>query len=305
MSTNRKIMRFTSVLLLACAGMAWSPASATTENETAMVNSPLPHEKLGKGRESVKVHWVRLQGYVDGKAGHAALLNELKALVQRCVKAPLGGQSRPPRVWPDYVESTQSDTYEAANRSITYWTTLSYGVNPNDCSLLETRGQKAQLASTKGFCEIDFVHKTAHGVCDAQAHGDAPAVVRIAPQGPAGRARAGATNASYQAAVAATEKAMGQFGPVRTGERKTIVGIECDVQAIPLSGTVCLSHGGTFPEWKAHPGATGANLELELTNVAGVSARAVKAQLDATVNAAVFAPYLADGFQVTNIQRRK
>lgn len=314
MSTNRNTtsgMRFrlqpqhASVLLLTWAGLAWSPANATTENETAVSNSPMPHEKLGAGRESVKVHWVRLQGHAVGKTGHAALLDELKAGVQQCVRAPLGGQSRPPKVWPDYVESIQSDTYAAANRAITYTTTLMYGLNPKDCSLLEIRAVEAKLTSTRGNCKIDFIHKTAHGVCDARAHADAPAEVHIGPHAPVPDGRAGAANAPSQAALAAMEKAMKQFGPIKTGGRKTIAGIECDVQTNPLFGTVCVSRGGSFVGWPADPKAAGSSMNLELTNVGGVDARAVKAQLDATVNAAVFAPYLADGFKVTNIVRRK
>jgi hypothetical protein len=251
--------------------LAWSPANATTESETALINSPLPHEKLGGGRESTKVHWVRLQGYVEGKTGHVAMLDELKAQVQRCVLAPLSGQSQPTRV----------------------------------CSLMEVRGAVAQLASTKGFCEIDFIHKTALGVCDARAHRDAPAVVHIGPQAPGLDGRARVANAPSQAAIASMEKAMKQFGPIKTGQRKTIAGIECDVQANPLFGTVCISRGGAFAGWHTGPGAAGSRMELELTNVGGVNAHAVKARLDSTVNEAVFAPYLADGFQVTNIARRK
>jgi len=314
MSTNRNAttgttfrlhLQHAAMGLLAWAGLAWSPASATTENETSVSNSPMPHEKLGVGQESVKVHWVRLQGHVDGKIGHAALLDELKAAVQKCVRAPVGGQSRPPRVWPDYVESIQSDTYAAANRAITYTTTLMYGLNPKDCSLLETRAVVAKLASNWGSCEIDFINKTAHGVCDARAHADAPAVVHVGLHGPVPDGRAGVANAPSQAALAAMEKAMKQFGPVKTGERKTIAGIECDLQTNSLFGTVCISREGSFVGWPGGPEASGSGMKLELTNAGGVDARAIKAQLDATVNAAVFAPYLADGFQVKNIARRK
>jgi hypothetical protein len=314
MSTNRSATtgtrfrlwpQYAAVLLLAWTELAWSPAHAATENESAVSNSPMPHEKLGAGRESVKVHWVRLQGHVEGKSGHAALLDELKAAVQQCVRAPIGGQSRPPKVWPDYVESIQSDTYAAANRTITYTTTLMYGLNPKDCSLLETRTVEAKLASAWGNCEIDFIHKTAHGVCDARAHADAPAVVHVGLHAPISGGRAGAANGPSQAALAAMEKAMKQFGLMKTAERKTIAGIECDVQTNALSGTLCVSRGGSFAGWPAGPGAAGSSMNLELTNVGGADARARRAQLDATVNAAVFAPYLAGDFKVTNIARRK
>ncbi|GAB3427972.1 hypothetical protein GCM10027320_05560 [Massilia solisilvae] len=162
----------------------------------------------------------------------------------------------------------------------------------------------ATLASTKGTCQIDFDHKIAHGVCDARAHGGAPVVVNIAPQSSAAIGRAGARNAPSQAALAAMEQAMKQFAPVKTGERKTITGIECEVET-QMFGTVCISRGGSFPGYSAVRKGGGAGIELEWTNIAGSNAQALKAQLDASVNASVFAPYLADGFQVTNITRRK
>lgn len=292
------------LLLLASAALAWTPAKATTESETALTNSPLPHEQLGRGRESVKVHWVRLLGYLEGEKGHAAMLDQLKADVQSCVRSPLSGQSRPPQVWPDYVQRFQSDTYEAANRRIIYSTTLGYAVNPTDCSLIETRQVKAQLASTKGTCEIDFNYKTADGVCDALAHSNAPALVNFGRQAAPG-GRGGATNAPSQAALAAMEQAMKRFAPVKTGEHKTIAGIECEVQTQALSGTVCISRGGSFPGWSAARSVGGAGVELEWINVAGSNAQAVKAQLDASVNAAVFAPYLTGGFRVPYLARRK
>lgn len=296
-------------LLLACTLLAWASASATTEGESALINSPLPHEKLPAGREPVRVRWVRMHGYIEGRMGHAAMLDELKDGVQTCVRAAQlsGRPTHTPQVWPDYVESTQSDTYDAVNRTITYATTLLYTVNHVDCSLVESRRVAAKLASTMGICEIDLADKTAHGVCDARAHAGAPTVVHIGPGVPVPHDRPAQVNASTQAAIAAMEKAMQQFGPVKTGERKTIAGIECEVvtHVLGTDGTACIAHGGPFPAWLGGPGSTGSSLELELASVGGLNTRAAKAQFDATVNATVFAPYLADGFKVTNIGRRK
>jgi hypothetical protein len=289
--------------------LTWTGAIAATEGETAVFNAPLPHEKLGVGRESAKVHWVRLQGYFDGVKGHAAMLDELKEGVQICIRAAqlAGRTTRPPQVWPDYVHSNQSDTYDAANRTITYGTTLLYTVNHADCSLVENRRVVAKLASAKGFCEIDFTNKTAHGVCDALGHAEAPSLTRLDSQAQIPSSKTVATNAQMQATRSAMEKAMKQFGPVKTGERKTIAGIECDVlrHVLGTDGTTCISHGGSFAGWHAGPGFTGSGMELELSGVGGLNARAVKAQLDASVNAAVFAPYLGGGFQITNHTRRK
>jgi hypothetical protein len=252
------------------------------------------------------VHWVRLQGYFEGANGHAAMLDDLKAQVQSCVRAAqlAGRQARPPQVWPDYVNSTQRDTYDSANRSISYSTTLLYTANPSDCSLLENRKTLATLTSTKGICEIDLGSKTAHGLCDTRAHADAPPMVRTGAPAPDGRTSM--SPAPNRAALDALEKAM-KLAPGKSGERKTILGIECDVWKTPFdpNGTACLSRGGSFVAAHATSGLTDSNMELEITSTLGVNLHAVKAKLDTQVNANVFAPYLADGFEVTNVRGRK
>jgi hypothetical protein len=293
-----------AIVLLAIVRLAFTPAHARTEGENALANSPPPHERLGTGRDTVKVHWVRLQGYFEGANGHAAMLDDLKAQVQSCVRAArlAGRQARPSLVWPDYVNSTQRDMYDSANRSISYSTNLLYTVTPSDCSLLENRKTVATLASTKGICEIDLDSKTAHGVCDARAHADAPPLARTgAPSG-----RASEPPAPTRAAMEALEKAM-KLAPGKSGEHKTILGIECDVWKTPFdpNGTACLSRGGSFVAAHATSGLTGSSMELEITSTLGVNLHAVKAELDAKVNANVFAPYLADGFAVTNVRGRK
>jgi hypothetical protein len=307
-SSFRLLTRHTAWLLLAWGGSV-SSAIATTQGETSLVNSPLPHEKRNSGRELAKVHWVRLQGYFEGAKGHVAMMEELKADVQSCLRAAqlAGRETRPPQVWPDYVQSNQSDTYDAANRTITYATTLLYTVDHVNCGLVENRRVVAKLASTKGFCDIDLTSKKAHGLCDARSHAEAPATTRVDSQMPASSARPIAANTQMQAALAGMDKAMMQFGPVKTGAHKTIAGIECDVltHVLGTDGTSCISRGGSFVGWRAGPGSTGSSMELELIAVGGIHARAVRAQLDASVNAAVFAPYLADGFEITNNVKRK
>ena len=295
-----------AIVLLAFGGLAFTLVHAKTEGETALANSPLPHERLGAGRDSAKVHWVRLQGYFEGANGHAAMLDDLKAQVQSCVRAAqlAGRQARPPHVWPDYVNNIQRDTYDSANRSISYDTTLLYTVNPSDCSLLENRRTVATLASTEGICEIDLISKTAHGFCDTRAHADAVPMIRTRAIAPDIRtSRATATN---QAALDALEKAM-KLAPGKSAEQKTILGIECDVWKTPFDPncTACLSRGGSFVAAHATSGLTGSSMELEITSTLGVNLHAVKAALDANVSANVFAPYLADGFEVTNLGGRK
>ncbi len=295
-----------AIALLAFSGLVFTPVHAKTEGETALANSPLPHERLGAGRDSAKVHWVRLQGYFEGANGHAAMLDNLKAQVQSCVRAAqlTSRQARPPVVWPDHVNSVQRDTYDSANRSISYSTTLLYTVNPSDCSLLENRRTVATLTSTKGICEIDLGSKTAHGLCDTRAHADALPMVRTGASAPDGRTSM--SPAPNRAALNALEQAM-KLAPGKSGEHKTILGIECDVWKTPFdpNGMACLSRGGSFVAAHATSGLTGSSMELEITSTLGVNLHAVTAALDAKVNTNVFAPYLADGFEVTNVGGRK
>lgn len=301
------LARCAAWLVLAWAGWSPLPAGATTEGEKALANSPLPHEQLGAGRNSAKVHWVRLASHLEGPNGNAALLDELKTNVKTCVDAAhlAGRTTRPPQVWPEYVRGGQLDEYDAANRTITYTTSLAYTVDPADCSLEENLRRTAQLASTWGICQIDLDEKTAHGYCDPSGHADAPPVVQLAPSAPA--ARTPAERAALQAALAALEKAK-MLGPSRTGAHKRIAGVDCDVwtnPADPPDGTLCISGAGSFRRFHAGPSPTGSGMILESTSQVRVSGRALKAQLDATVNAAVFAPYQAGDFKVTQLPRRK
>jgi len=93
-----------------------------------------------------------------------------------------------------------------------------------------------------------------------------------------------------------------KLAPGKSGEHKTILGIECDVWQNPFdpNGTACLSRGGSFVGSHATFGLSGSSMELEITSTLGVNLRATKAELDAKVNARVFAPYLADGFVINN-----
>lgn len=295
-----------SILILGFAGIFSSSALATTESETILSHSPLPHERLATGGGLVKVHWVRLQGYFEGANGHAAMMDDLKAQVQSCVLAAgrAGRQARPPRIWPDYVSINQKDAYDSPNRSISYDTTLLYTVNPSDCSLSENYKRMATLTSSRGICEIDLADKSANGFCDAKAQSDAPPLIRAGARTQNGSVAL--QHVANRAAMEALEKAM-KLTPGKTGERKRILGIECDVWKSPFdpNGTACLSRGGSFVAAHATTGSADSSMELEIMSTIGVNLRATRAELDGKVNAAVFAPYLADGFKVSNIGGRK
>jgi hypothetical protein len=312
MSFSRSMTRLLIRLLriscasLVCLGIMLGEADAMTEGERALANTPLPHQKLAAGRDSVKVHWARVHGYVQGKDGPEALLNDLKERFRDCAQLAreAGRDPQPPKEWPDYVQSIQSEIYQGTNRTIRYDTTLLYGISPMDCRLTESRGAVAKLWSMNGVCAIDLVEKRADGACDSKAHAAAPV------ESPYTHARATSPNggnANDPQVQVALKKAMQQFGPVATGERKTIAGIECDVLTLKVGveSSECISRGGSFAGWHGTPRWTGAHLILESSWVGGIYSRAVEAKLDAQVNAAVFAPYLAGGFQVNNGVRHR
>jgi hypothetical protein len=296
------------LLLALCLGLALFDAGAATPAEDNRNKAPMPHEVLGAGRAMVKVHWTRLDGYLEGRPDHVAQLAQLKAQVAGCVQlSKAGGRpTKPVQAWPDFVNSLRTDTYASANRTIVYSSGLVYGLNPADCSVLETRKETATLSSSKGNCVIDLLDKTARGACDARAHADAAPRPR-----PAASTMADVEDAQRSApgnpALAALAAAMRQHPPGGSGVRKTILGIECEVLKLPFDpdASVCLSLGGSFAAAHAAAGTTGSGMDLETTSSIGARMQATRAQLDALVNGAVFAPYLGGGFRVVNNGARK
>lgn len=204
------------------------------------------------------------------------------------------------------MNSQRMDTYSSINRTIHFISDLAYGVNQTDCSLFETSGSKAHLFSRKGVCDIDLLKKTAHGSCDANAQADARVPARQ-PFPTESQIAAIERNGASDPAAAALAAAMRSHPPASSGERKTILGLACDIWENPFDpdSTNCLSRGGSFAAAEAAGGLTQSSMALEMMSVSGLNMHAVKAQLDTMVNAAVFAPYLAGGFQVSNTGARK
>ena len=258
-------------------------SGATTGAEDSMKSAPLPHTVLPSSGARVKVHRVRLLGYLEGKPDNAAALASLKKDVSRCV-ANLGGNgvpTTPVRAWPDYLISLREDMYAAPNRTITYSFGIGYSLNLRDCSLAETVSSRAELVSMRGRCEIDLLAKTATGDCDARTHAEAPAP----PHMPAG-----AMNLKQL-------KAMG-LTPSGTGVTKVILGVSCEIhKQLPQlddGGTMCLGTGGTFPVTLGPY----AGLLMESRSRISYNMTAREAKLDDQVGAAIFTPWLAAGFHI-------
>ena len=303
-----RLARQVPLLLSACLFLIGSRAGATTEAENTRANAPMPHQKLGAGGAMVKVHFTRLDGYLEGRPDNAAQLAEMKAEAQKCVRQhqETGRPTNPPRAWPDFVLSGRTDRYSSANRTIAYQFGLTYGINQTDCSLLEIASASARLVSSIGNCEIDLLKKTANGACDAQAHANARLPLRVAASSLADVEEA-LRKAPNNPGLAALAAVMRQHPPGGTGERKTILGLECEVWKNPLDpdGTNCLSRGGSFTAPDSNGEKNQSTMTLEMTSVAGIKMHAVEAKLDTMVNGAVFAPYLAGGFTITNKGPRK
>ena len=274
-------------------------AAATTPAEEALTKAPMPHVLLDANGPKVVVHRARLHGFLLGKDDKAALA-QLKAGVQRCVKGLNGGAGKPPTAWPDYVISNREDMYIAANRSIRYSYGIAYVLHPTNCSLLEGKTARASLTSALGHCSIDLLEKTAIGKCGKDGHAGAPEPVRSAPTSPAQAiTQALKSGVSPQVAAALKQTLAMAGGP--TGEKKTILGLSCDVWTMPMTimpGTFCLATGGAkFPvNAGTYSGQEILNLESQTGQI--VTATAIEAQLDDSVPAAVFAPHLAAGFTI-------
>jgi len=280
------------------------PAAAATPAEETMNKALMPHATLSANGPKVLVHRVRLQGHPEANAEQKALVDGLRRSVAQCSAnlATSGTPVRPPKVWPEYMISVRTDTYAAANRSITYTRNLGYTLNLKDCSLTEKEIYRAELVSNAGACNIDLIEKTASGVCDATLHETAATPRNTAPTpeqaATAERARSGAMGPEMAAMM---KRMAGQMGGP-SGVKKTILGLHCDVFDMPgqnEGASTCLATGGSFTVLPAPGPGLQRSLPLETRSRHGFSLKAVDARLDDSVNAAVFTPHLAAGFAIT------
>jgi hypothetical protein len=269
--------------LLALLACAVAPlAQASTEAEEAMRKAPMPHQIYQRGGVPVAVHRARLDGHQNSPGGEAAALVSLRQLVQQCVASHTGDGAglHPPTQWPEHVLALREDRYMAANRSITYFSSVAHAVRPDDCGLLAQPVSRAVLVSSKGSCKIDLLRKTARGVCDAGGHADAASE----PRG---------TAAALSGPAAA-------LGSVRTGQFKTVAGVRCEVwRHSAFEATQCFAGGGAFAPARAAGNAGWVGLLLETDSPLSGTMSAVEAKLDSEVNSAVFAPYNGDGFSIS------
>ena len=284
-------------------------ANARTAAEEKIFNAPMPHEIIANKGAPVKTHLVRLEGYLEGQPDNQTRLLQLKQDVQKCVAyhRESGVPIKPVEAWPDFLLSLRQDTYSSVNRSIRYSNGIAYGfINIDDCSLLEQPSSRAELVSSKGRCTMDLILKTARGVCDAHAHADAIVPPRrlSETERSASLQKAAADPKTAEMAASIQHILASIGGP--TGERKTILGLECDVgyQTATGGGTVCFARGGSFVTARTagNPGEPGMLLEME--SKYGYKMKAVTAKLDTEVNSSVFAPYLNGDFTIENGPRK-
>lgn len=311
--TNRttQLGRIFTQLGLAAMYCSALPAGATTTAEEKLFHAPMPHEKLGARAPLTKVHRIRLQGNFEGFPSNTLQLEQLKEHVHSCITNHQfsESQSHPPMQWPDFMLSVREDRYFAVNRSIRYESGIVYRVNYADCSLAELASSTASLVSSEGVCHIDLIKKTATGVCAAGAHTKAS----TAPVGhhnsivgnPALRAMANTPRGKELALAAQNAQAAND---TRTGRRKTVAGLECDIWNLPAFGegaTFCLARGGSFTASRTSGNPGEAGLLLEYETPWAVKMRAVEAKLDDEVSSSVFEPHLAGDFSIISSKRHK
>ncbi len=279
------------------------PTLAATEAEETMFKAPMPHRLLGG--HGAKVHLARLQGYLFGVHDNADQLLQLKASIRKCADNRGALPLRVTSVWPDFMHSHRTDAYFSANRSITYYKSVLYRIDPRDCGLYEHVISTALLLSAIGQCDIDLIEKTASGACDARAHADAKVPLRR------NRNTAAQSNAVLeQLAQRSSVELAARYRKLKTARTdmiKTILGLQCVVwnNLLDPGGTICLSLGGSFAGSQLAHMSDQSGMMLEMTTQVATKLDAVEALLDADVDGAIFAPYLAGGYQIreTGVRR--
>jgi hypothetical protein len=233
----------------------------------------------------VRAHWVHLAGHFGNNSKmRAALIDSLSNCVAVMRKANMPHQEIPSDQIPQLIHEIETDTYIAQNRVMKIHRQTLVGYNPNDCSLRITHIDKAVLASMNGTCNINLTEKTASGVCDAAIHAGAASLTDLM---------------TLQENASAATKAR---RPHKTGESKSIAGIQCDVYKSmpPLEESYCISTAGSF---LASPiqsfGGTVPGLRLEIVSKNNQTQVATNVHLDTLVSPDIFS--VPKGIKVKSI----
>lgn len=287
-----------AIRLVFCISLALvvSAAGAMTAAERRVEAATAPHLALGAAGKPVTVHYVHQEDDNRNNAFLRTGLDVLKHTVAVCVesKRRLGQPAHPPAEFPDRFARGHSFEYAAANRRITYHVGYLAGM-ADDCSLSEVETRTARLTSTRGDCDIDLVHRTASGVCDATGHADAPrAPMRPAPS----RAQHDAAMAAMRAdpRMAAQAAVIDQLAriPAGPGPRLTVAGHGCEMITGFGGGVdVCVSKEGSFVP------STGTDGIPLMGSMGNFKTKAVEAKFDMPVDAAIFTPYRTGGYTIT------
>ena len=295
------------ILTLAVMFLPTLMARAMTPAEEALLKTPMPHEKFQVTESLVKVHYVRLQGYLEGNPSNAIRLAQLKEAVKACLHwhEKEGREVHPPTTWPDFLQRSREDVYYASNRSIRYLTTIAYDVNQEDCSLYENITQSADLVSMSGSCDIDLKARSAKGYCPANGHASAP-VKRAGPTVMADEALKQMAVDPRMAATVENIRKVLKESSTGTGRKREILGLECEVwdqPAVPGGGTACFTKAGSFVPSVSARNQGEAGMLVELDTKFGFKMKAVSAKVDTTVSSVVFVPYQQAGFTFMKSQR--
>lgn len=270
-------------------------ASAQTALEDKVFKAPMAHTQI-TGGTPLKAHYVRLV-----TAGQDTKMADMSAkMLQEGLRACLaektatGAKANPPKVLPKLSNGVVTDTYYAPNRQVTYRRHYQAGLNATDCSLDEYETHEAVVESSIGSCKLDMMTGQSEGQCNMAAHAKAPVTPAPAREDNL-EAQMAKMAADPRTAVAAAQmrKLVGNKGGGPTGEKKTLLGIECDVVQGMGMARVCRARGGSFKPATFAGANPGIILEDRLEGVS--ESKAVQAKLDADISAAVFAPQARAG----------
>lgn len=283
-SSPRAVLLMTLVLASAAAG--------ATALEDRIAAAPMPHAALGKGADSVKVHYARMNSNVDASKSVATLRATIRQLRDLCVagRAKAGLPVGSPLELPAMAHGPNKDIYWSANRRITYARVYDAHI-ADDCSLVEQEKYTAELVSSKGRCVMDLLAHTSEGVCDPAVHAAAPAVAGpLRDGGYDAKMASMAADPRMAAIVAQAKRLTGDAGP--TGETRQVLGITCEVWRVARmpDARVCLARGGSFAPSAMAGNPAQAGIVLVSENPGVSESRAVEAKLDVDMNAAIFSP---------------
>ena len=203
----------------------------------------------------VQVHYVHLVGYSKlastTEVDRQNLLDSHAGCVKVSKKFNKPYKDLPPTGIPALIHPQDMEIYYSSNRTLTVLKGSRLFLDISTCEIKPKSHHTLELLSAIGRCTIDLVKKEARGVCDVDAHANAPSSKRSALPSDRSMSDLSKVPPHLRAGVLAQYELANKSGvaPVLTGERKTIAEYLCEVRrAGTLEIERCVSNpSSSFP----------------------------------------------------------